>query len=107
MSQLRGEQTFNAMANLTRRSPRAETLNMSKSPRRSAPPGLLSPSVCRRPTDGSFLLVLLRSDLPVIGTGLSGHGSRGSRRDVFRNDLVDVATTVTDHKQDAYHPPLG
>src|SRR5215831_5924960 len=77
---------------------------MSKSPRRSAPPGLLSSSVCHRPTDGSLLLVLLRSDLPVVGARLRGLGRGKSRRGEARDHFVDVSATVADYEPDFQNP---
>ena len=49
------------------------------------PPCPLLPSVCRRPTEGLLLLVLLRRDLPVVGTVLGG--SRRSNGSGFSGDL--------------------
>ena len=49
-------------------------------------------------------VVLLQRDLPVVGAGLGGYGSGGSRRGEFRNDLVDMTTAVADHKHDGYTP---
>ena len=46
-------------------------------------------------------MILLRCDLPVVGAGLGRRGGpRRSGRREFRNDFVDVAAAVADHKQD-------
>src|SRR5262250_2124105 len=66
------------------------------------PPRLLLPSVCRRPTAGSLLLVLLRSDLPGVGTGCRGHRCGRERRNQLRNDFVDMTPSVTDNKPNVY-----
>jgi len=49
-------------------------------------------------------MLLLRSDLPIVGTRLRGLGHGESRRSEFRNDLVDMTTAVADHKHDGYTP---
>jgi hypothetical protein len=53
------------------------------------------------------LLVLLRGDLPVVGARLGGHRPGGSSWGEFRDDFVDMAATVADHKQDLYDTVRG
>src|SRR6516164_3898084 len=57
--------------------------------------------------ENTRLVVLLRRDLPSVGTRLRRHRSRSSRRGEFRNDVVDVTATIADHKQGLYDAVRG
>src|SRR5215471_16892839 len=76
--------------------------NMSEEPEAIRPALPLLPSLGRRPTEGSLLLVLLRGNFPVVGAGLGRHRSGGTRRGELRNDFVDMTAAIADHKQDVY-----
>ena len=56
--------------------------------------------------DQQLFVVLLRRDLPSVGTRLGGLGYGKSGRSELRNDIVEMTAAVADHK-DVFMTPWG